>query len=169
MNLFKSFKARRQSKGGIKRRPDIGEILSREYADSVIADAYGYCMEKCGWDPSALEAGSVRDFLLCVLFEEEVANGGISQFLSNSSGDMAEETVLALEKIGEPKTATMLREVLRRFPNSVVPKNRDARNDLMEQFDENELDKFDQTLWEHSLFQSCYTFLQSHKNDFLCF
>lgn len=190
MNLFKRIKTRRQINKSLKangfdrkqlkksmqehinRELDIGEILSREYSDGVIVDAYEYCMRKCEWDPSTLETGNVRDFLLCVLFEGEVAGGGVAQFLSNSSGDMAEETVLALEKIGEPKTATMLREVLRRFPNSVVPKNRDARNDLMEQFDEKveeEFDKFDRTLWEHSLSQSCYTFLQSHKNDFLCF
>ena len=190
MNLFKRIKTRRQINKSLKangfdrkqfkksmqehinRKLDIGEILSREYSDNVVVDAYEYCMRKCEWDPSTLEAGSIRDFLLCVLFEGEVANGGISQFLSNSSGDMAEETVLAIEKIGEPETATMLCEVLQCFPNGVAPKDRDARNDLMEQFDEKveeEFDKFDQTLMKHSLSQSCYTFLQSHKNDFLCF
>ena len=190
MNLFKRIKMRRQVNKSLKangfdrkqfkksmqehinRELDIGEILSREYSDNVIVDAYEYCMRKCEWDPSTLETGNVRNFLLCVLFEGEVANGGISQFLSNSSGDMAEETVLAIEKIGEPETATMLREVLQCFPNGVAPKDRDARNDLMEQFDEKveeRFDKFDCTLMEHSLFQSCYTFLQSHKNDFLCF
>ena len=190
MRLFKSIKTRRQINKSLKangfdrkqfkksmqehvnRKLDIGEILSREYSDSVVVDAYEYCMRKCEGDPSTLDAGNVRDFLLCVLFEGEVANGGISQFLSNSSGDMAEETVLAIEKIGEPETATMLREVLQCFPNSIVPKNRDARNNLMEQFDEKveeACDKFDRILWEHSLLQSCYAFLQSHKNDFLCF
>ena len=190
MNLFKRIKIRRQINKSLKangfdrkqfiesmqehinRKLDIGEILSREYSDSVVVDAYEYCMRKCEWDPSTLNAGNVRDFLLCVLFEGEVANGGISQFLSNSSGDMAEETVLAIEKIGEPETATMLREVLQCFPNGVVPKDRDARNGLMEQFDEKveeAFDKFDRILLEHSLSQSCYTFLQSHKKDFLRF
>ena len=190
MRLFKSIKTRRQINKSLKangfdrkqfkksmqehinRKLDIGEILSREYSDSAVVDAYEYCMRKCEWDPSALESCNVRDFLLCVLFEGEVANGGISQFLSNSSGDMTEETVLALEKIGEPETVAMLREVLQCFPNGVVPKNREVRNDLMEQFDEKveaQFDQFDRVLWEHSLSQSCYTFLQYHKNDFLCF
>ena len=190
MNLFKRIKTRRQINKSLKangfdrkqfkksmqehinRKLDIGEILSREYSDSAVVDAYEYCMRKCEWDPFTLDAGNVRDFLLCVLFEGEVANGGISQFLFNSSGDMAEETVLALEKIGEPETATLLREVLQRFPNGVAPKDRDARNDFLEQFDEKveeEFDKLDWALMEHRLSQSCYTFLQSHKNDFLCF
>ena len=176
VNLFKSSKAHRQLKISLKshinRKLDIGEILSREYSDSVVIDAYEYCMRKCGWSPYTLEAGNIRDFLLCVLFEGEIDNGGVAQFISNSSGDMVEETVFALEKIGEPKTARMLREILRCFPNGVVPKDCDARNALMEQFDEGveaQFDKFDRSLWEHSLLQSCYTFLQSHKNDFLCF
>ena len=190
MNLFKRIKIRRQINKSLKangfdykqfkksmqehtnRKLDIGEILSREYSDSVVVDAYEYCMRKCEWDPSTLEASNIRDFLLCVLFEGEIANGGISQFLSNSSGDMAEETVMALERINEPKTANLLRETLQCFPNGAVPKDCDARNGLMEQFDEKveeQFDQFDRILWEHSLSQSCYTFLQSHKNDFLCF
>ena len=176
MNLLKRIKAHKQIKKLLKchidRNLDIQEIFSREYSDSVVSDAYEYCMRKCGWSPSTLEAGNVKDFLLCVLFENEVANGGVAQFLSNSSGDMAEETVFAIEKIGESKIATMLHEVLQCFPNGVAPNVCDTRNDLIEQFDgkaEEMFDKFDQILWEHSLSQSCYTFLQSHKNDFLCF
>ena len=190
MNLFKRIKIRghinkslkangfdrkqlkKSTQEYINRELDIQEILSREYSDSVVVDAYEYCMRKCEWFPSTLEAGNVRDFLLCVLFESEVANGGVIQFLSNNSGNMAEETVLAIEKIGETETATMLREVLQCFPNGVAPKDRVARNDLMEQFDEKveeKFEKFDRILWEHSLSQSCYTFLQSHKIGFLCF
>lgn len=190
MNLFKRIKTRRQVNKSLKangfyrkqfkksmqehinRKLDIGEILSREYSDSVVVDTYEYCMRKCEWDPSTLEAGSIKDFLLCVLFDGEIANGGISQFLSNSSGDMTEETVMALEKINEHKTASLLRETLQCFPNGAVPKGRDARNGLMEQFDEKvkeQFDQFDRILWEHSLSQSCYAFLQCHKNDFLCF
>ena len=155
----------------INRKLDIKEILSRECSDNVVVDAYEYCMRKCEWNPSTLEAGNVRDFLLCVLFEGEVANGGIFQFISNSSGDMSVETVLALEKIDET-AGKLLREALQYFPNGIAPKDRDARNDLMEQFDgkvEAQFDKFDRILWEHSLSKSCYTFLQTHKNDFLCF
>lgn len=176
MNFFKYIKTRRQSKKSTtkhaKRNLDIRKILSREYSDSVVVDVYEYCMERCKCEPSALGESNVRDFLLCVLFESEVNNGGLSQFFSNGSGDMSEETVLALERIGEPNTAELLREALRCFPNGIAPKDRDARNDLMEQLDEKaeeQLDKLDQIIWEHSLSQSCYAFLQAHKNDFLCF
>lgn len=176
MNLFKNIKTRIQSKKSMKehadREPDIKEIISREYSDSVVVDAYEYCMRKCEWDPSTLSGGNVREFLLCVLFEDEINNGGISQFLSNSSGDMAEETISALEKIGEPEIAKLLREALKCLPNGTAPKDRDARNDLMDQFDEKveeRFDKLDRIIWEHSLSQSCYTFLQEHKNGFLCF
>lgn len=176
MNLFKNIKMRRQINKSMKehtnRKLDIQEILSREYSDSVVADAYEYCMRKCEWNPSMLSESNVRDFLLCILFVGEVNNGGIFQFLSNSSGDMAEETVSALENVGEHKIAKLLKEALQYFPNGVVPKDCDVRNALMEQFDETveeQFDKSDQIIWNHDFSQSCYKFLQAHKNDFLYF
>lgn len=176
MNLFKRLKTRRQLKKSLKahdaRQLDIEEILSRDNSDNVVWDAYEYCMRKCAWDPSALSDSSVRDFLLCVLFEGEVNNGGIFQFLSNSSGDMSGETLLALEKIDET-AAKVLREALRYFPNGIVPKDREERNDLIDQFDEKVAVHFnmelDEIIFEHDLSKSCYEFLQKHKEEFLCF
>ena len=119
MNLFKRIKMRRRINKSLKtngfnrrqfkrsmeehinRKLDIQEILSREYSDNVVVDAYEYCMRKCNWDPSTLKESCVKDFLLCNVFDGEVGNGGISQFLSSSSGDMAEETVSSMEKIDE--------------------------------------------------------------------
>ena len=73
----------------INRQLDIQEIFSRDYSANVVVDAYEYHMRKCNWDPSFMKESSVKDFLLCVLFDGEVCNDGISQFLSNGSGDMS--------------------------------------------------------------------------------
>lgn len=171
-NGFNSRQFEKLMKEHVNRKLDIQEILSREYSDNVVIDAYEYCMRKCKWEPSTLNDGNVRDFLLCVLFEGEIDNGGIYQFLSDSSGNMTKETVLALENIGEVEIARLLRDALQCFPNGTVPKDCDARNALMEQFDERaeeQFNKFDQIIWEHSVFQNCHKFLKAHENDFLYF
>lgn len=189
MNLFKRIKTRRQINKSLKangfnrrqfkkmmkeharRKLDIKEILLREYSDNVVVDAYEYCMRKCNWDPSTLEESSVKVFLLCIVFVGEVGNGGISKFLSSSSGDMAEETVLAMEKIDKPMSK-LLRKALQCFPDGIAPKDCDKRNALMKQFNEEtekHLDELDRIAWEHDISQNCYEFLQANKNDFLFF
>ena len=76
---------------------DIQEILSREYSEDAAIDAYEYCMRKCNWEPSALKPGAMKDFLLCMDFSGWVGNGGISQFIENTSDDMIMETIEALK------------------------------------------------------------------------
>lgn len=189
MNLFQKIKMRKQinkslkesgfnrkefkqsMKEHINRELDINEILAKDYPDNVVEDAYEYCMRKCNWDPSTLEDSNVRAFLLCVLFEGEVANGGISQFLSNSSGDMSEETALAMEKIDE-SVAGIIREAIQCFPNGQAPTDREERNEQMDRFDEEtvkRLEKLDQTAWGLDISKNCYDFLQEHKTEFLNF
>lgn len=167
MGLFKKFKLFGRTRA--PQPPDIREILSRDFSDRAVADAYQYCMEKCGWEPLLLRDGPVRDFLLCALFESEVNDGGVSQFFFNSSGDGTIETLAALKKL-DPATAAAFEELLDCFPNRTVPKDREARRSLMERLGEDvekRFDDFDQTLYQHNLSQRCHAFLQAHKNDFL--
>ena len=165
----------RQFKKSLKqyqnRELDIHEILSREYSENVVIDAYEYCMRKCNWDPSVLKDGSIKDFLLCVVFDGEVGNGGISQFLSDSSGDMCEETLTALKKLDD-EYANLLIEALKYFPDGIAPKDRNLRNDLMDQFNEsiiNRIDELDQIAYEHEMSRKVYDYLMAHKSDFLDF
>ena len=150
---------------------DIQEILSREYSEDAVIDAYEYCMKKCDWDPSVLADGNIKDFLLGMLFQAEVDNGGISQFFFNSSGDLSQETVAALTKV-DAKSARILAEALACFPNGVAPRDRQIRNDLMDRFDEetvNRLELLEEVISGHDSSKSYYDFLQEHKEDFLSF
>lgn len=170
-NAFNRRQFKKSLKEHQKRELDIHEILSREYSDNVVVDAYEYCMRKYNWDPSVLENGSIKDFSLCILFQGEVDNGGVSQFLSSSSGDMYEETVTALKKI-DKEFASLLIETLNCFSDGVVPRNCERRNDLIERFDEitNEhLLDLDKIAYDHNNYQKYYDFLQANKNDFLNF
>ena len=50
-------------------------------------------------------------------FSSEVNNGGIDQFLSNSSGDYVAETLEALAAIGASKSCRALEQACELFPN----------------------------------------------------
>ena len=68
----------------------------------------------------------------CVLLlESEVNNGGLDQFFWNSSGDTWRETIAALEAIGAPKFADIVRRAVAAFPGGEPPADRDARCDAM--------------------------------------
>ncbi len=172
-NGFNRRKFRKDMRAHLNRELDINEILSREYSTGAVTDAYEYCMRKCNWDPSTLTDSNVRDFLLCLVFMGEVDNGGVIQFLSNSSGDMAAETVKALQRI-DNRVADSLTEALKYFPDGIAPRNRDERNALIDQFEEDiekRLDELDGAVYEVevNIDRQCYEFIQAHKNDFLKF
>lgn len=151
------------------RELNIREILSKAYSEDVVHDVYDYCMRKCDWNPFVLEDGNVKDFLLCMLFQNEVDNGGICQFFFNSSGDLSSETKAALKRI-DPEAAGVLHKAINCFPDGVVPEDREIRNNLMDQFDEEtaeRLESLDGELFAHNRTKLCYDFLQAHKEDFL--
>jgi hypothetical protein len=75
--------------------------------------------------------------------EREFNNGGFNQFFSNSSGDFAHETLVSLAAIGAIPTAKILQVAIDQFPQKNAPKERDARQKVVEQIE----DKIG-TVWE---------------------
>jgi hypothetical protein len=65
--------------------------------------------------------------------EREVNNGGFNLFYSNSSGNYAHEVVDSLNAIGANKTAGIVKKANDQFPNGRVPKDRDERQQILEQ------------------------------------
>ena len=63
--------------------------------------------------------------------ELEVNNGGFDQFFWNSAGDQAQQTVDALEAIGAPKFADLVRRAIAVFPGGTPSPDRDERGDAM--------------------------------------
>lgn len=51
-----------------------------------------------------------RTVYLIASFEADVLNGGLGQYLSNTNGELVEETVAALERVCAPKAASCLRK-----------------------------------------------------------
>ena len=73
--------------------------------------------------------------------EAEVNNGGFSQYFWNSAGDLANETLSALEKVGAIKTAGLLKRAMDIAFEGIVPADREARQSLLAQDEQNKEDK----------------------------
>ena len=148
---------------------DMEEILSREYSADVIIDAYEYCMRKCEWNPESINSTSVKDFLLCVLFMGEVDNGGIAQFLFNNSGDLTSETIEALKRIDEEYAGALI-SASQFFPDGIVPKDCEKRNEIMDSFDDEINERFeelDEKVFERDITQGLFDYIHAHETDFL--
>lgn len=65
-------------------------------------------------------------WLLC-----EVNNGGIDQYLTNSSGDDAQETIGFLKDIRATTTCRLLQSIAEIFPSGIIPKDREKRCELL--------------------------------------
>lgn len=77
-----------------------------------------------------------QDLLFIENLEREVNNGGFNQFYWNSSGDYAMETVAALKAVGAHKAAEILIKANSAWPNQSVPKDREERQELLENIEE---------------------------------
>jgi hypothetical protein len=69
--------------------------------------------------------------------EAEVNNGGFDQFFYNSAGDNTVETIQALETIGAVTMAAILKRAAAKFPGSMPPKDRFARQEILLQISPN--------------------------------
>lgn len=70
------------------------------------------------------------------MLEAEVNNGGFDQYYFNSAGDLALQTVRALETIGVTSTASLLATANAEFPDASPPVDRDERQRVLEEIRE---------------------------------
>ena len=171
MNFFQKLKFKKEIKKHINRPLDIEEILSRERNENVVVDTYEFFMRRSGWVIDGRFSDTVKTFLLCVLYDGEVAGGGISQFLLESSGKHAHQTADALHAVGAFESEALLRKSFSLVPHSAVPEDDETRNeillnngkadDLLEELDENAYTQDIQSL--------CLKYLSDRKEHFLSF
>ena len=77
--------------------------------------------------PETFLKGRKRAAALVFLYESEIQNGGHDQYFSNTEGRFAEETVLALRKLGDECRAKVLAKALEAYRRS--PESEDATSD----------------------------------------
>lgn len=102
--------------------------------------------------------------------EKEVNNGGFDQFFFNLAGDIANETLGALEAIGAPYTADLVRRACGVFPGGNPPKDRNTRQDLLLAMGEGEdkaLRELDRLFYEYKehLSELLYAFVEKHRDQ----
>jgi hypothetical protein len=93
-----------------------------------------------------------RIVILVTGFVWEVTNGGLSQFLGNSTGDYAEETRAVMRKIGATAAADALDDVHRViFDGKPIPADRSTRCDILFAWEEQDDERADAFFAKHKL------------------
>jgi hypothetical protein len=73
-----------------------------------------------------------RNVFLVWGYPVAVNDGGHASFFYNSFGEHAHQTVAALEKVGAPALAALLRQAIDLFPGGQIPRDIDERNDALD-------------------------------------
>lgn len=71
-----------------------------------------------------------RTFVLIVNLDGQVQNGGLIQFIDNSTGDYFHETIEAAENIKNEKLVEILNKITIQYPERQIPKDWDERRSL---------------------------------------
>ena len=169
MNFFQKLKLRKDLKKHINRPLDINEILSRDTATNVVVDAYEFFMRRCNWQIDDSFNDTIKTFLLCVLYEGEIYNGGISQFLLNSSGDYAHQIADALHTIGAFNSEKLLRKSFSLFKDGIVPASEEIRYQMIEEMTDVDsvFEQLDIEVYNEDIDSFCYKFLLENKDMFV--
>jgi len=73
-----------------------------------------------------------RDFILTWWLEAEASNGSLHQYFANSTGDSAVDALAALDRIGAPHAAAVLRGAMKLFGDGPFPTDRTERNKILD-------------------------------------
>ncbi|MFV0190838.1 DMP19 family protein [Empedobacter falsenii] len=116
--------------------PELETLLQSNEIDDILISLDNYINELCeyGENINVLTKPQMT-FFLNQNFEKEINNGGLNQFFYNSSGEFSFETVQSLKEIKAFYTATILEEAICQFPNNNVPKDRDSREEIIEEIE----------------------------------
>jgi HPt (histidine-containing phosphotransfer) domain-containing protein len=131
MNIFKKLFGR-----AIK-KPDIEKLINSENTNGSIIELDDYICKLCEYGSKLDRLNDVQKvFYFNQYLEKEVNNGGFNQFYFNSSGNFAHEIIGSLQTIGAKKTAEIIKKANAQFPNNKVPKDREERQNILEQIEE---------------------------------
>lgn len=117
-------------------KADFKVVLDSNDEDGIIIQLSAYILLLCNYgDKMERLSGPQKVFYFNYELEREINNGGFHQYFFNSGGNFAHETVLSLKEIGAGKTAGILQLAVNQFPNAQVPKDRNERQDILQQIE----------------------------------
>ena len=145
--------------------------ISEEEIDqnALVIDTFSAIDEKCEYGDAMKKLNEhERIFYITQTLEQEVNNGGFSQYFYNSSGNFANEAVHAFTQIGALKTAEICKKAVAVF-NGQVPVDRDERENLLESLDcEDFFDECDNAFYDYEddLEALNYAYIMNHRKFF---
>ncbi len=149
MGLFDFFKRNRYT--DIDEEEFEEDLPDEEYeVDTLVEDTFAVITEKCA-DGDRMDALNPHERILYITqtLEQEVNNGGFSQFFYNSTGDFANELADAFLAIGANKTAALCKKALSVFRDA-VPTDRAQRQALLDRMHCDKLwNKCDDAFYEY--------------------
>ncbi len=118
--------------------------------DDFVVDVFNSICEKCEYGEHIEKLNEhERIIYITQTLEQEINNGGFSQYFFNSSGDLSNELVDAFTKIGALKTAEICKKALTVFGGN-VPADWEERQELLEELDcDDVFDKLDDAFYDY--------------------
>jgi len=107
---------------------------------------------------------------MVLIYVGEVGNGGHTQFFSNRGGEIAMRVRAALREIGLVDLEVILENAFDVFPDGEVPVDRAEVDRLLESWDEDRLDCFDdldRRVWRLDPYPRLIAYLREHERDVL--
>ncbi len=140
--------------------------------NNIVMNVYDYICQKCEYGDAIEKLNKYeRVIFITQTLEQEVNNGGFSQFFYNSSGDFSNELLDAFTQIGAAKTATICKKAISVF-NGKIPLDRTEREELLDNMKiETILDKCDDDFYayEDDLERLNYEYIIKHRDYFKLF
>jgi hypothetical protein len=146
MSIFKNLfgGSERTDKKSGNDKPNIDKLVKSENINNSIIELDNYISALCDYGNSIEKLNEVqKHFFFNQNLEREINNGGFKQYYFNSSGDYANETIISLKEIGANKTAAIIEKANDQFPDTIVPKNRAIRQEVLVQ-----IEKKASEIWE---------------------
>ena len=155
----------------VDKKPDIDNLLLID-TDKLIMNLDTYLCELSSYGEKLEKLTQPQKiFYFNQYLEKEINNGGFNQYFYNSSGNFAHQTVISLRQINAIKTSDILQLAIDQFPNSIVPKDRSERQEILENIEE-KADKVWEQLdkrffeYEDNLYNLNIDFIKQNRSSF---
>jgi hypothetical protein len=119
------------------------------------------------WEEPPAEMSDAERVFICIWqLEAEVNNGGFAQYYTNSSGDLASAAPAALESIGAPHTASIVRAANALFPAGPSA-DRESRESAFDALAEDAFEELDERFlaYEEDLSSLLHAYVQAHRGE----
>jgi hypothetical protein len=113
------------------------ELFDKIYDDVISREIYSDNIEKY--------ENPLKNLIYIFSMHGEVLNGGLIQFVENSTGDNFEETIKALNEIRAIEYVKILEKIKTHFPNGFLPKDTGKRRELIDELNDK---RTQEELWE---------------------